>query len=160
MKNHDNSSSNSLYGNITEEDAKTIQSMVKVLDANGIPAEYYHVGGYSEEAVCMEKTDAGWIVYVGERGNRYQLTTHETVDWACICLMDQVAKSDEQYWRMEIEFDLALLQALDTIERNSANAAREGAALMKGIHDCLGSQSQRKHREGKSERKEQSRKIC
>lgn len=46
-------------------------SLQKVLSANKIPEAYYSLGGYSEDAVCLEETTYGYIVYNGERGNQF-----------------------------------------------------------------------------------------
>ena len=35
------------------------------------PCTAYHIGGYQEAAVCIQSDDVGWMVYNGERGNRY-----------------------------------------------------------------------------------------
>ena len=86
-----------------KSDQDTIQKMKDVLESNGIPAYYYHVGGYAEECVCLERTDSGWEVYIGERGNRYDAMTYSNVLSACTRVFDKVAESDEQYQKMRNE---------------------------------------------------------
>lgn len=85
-------------------DQDTIQKMKDVLESNGIPNYYYHVGGYAEECVCLERTDKGWEVYTGERGNRYDAMTYSDVFSACKRVLDKVAESDEQFQKMQNEY--------------------------------------------------------
>ncbi len=93
-------------------DRSTIQKMKDVLESNGIPSYYYHVGGYAEECVCLERTDGGWEVYTGERGSRYDARTYDDVRSACKRVLDRVAESDAQYRKMLDEY-MRLLPAAE-----------------------------------------------
>ena len=87
-------------GRIQKSDRQIIQKMENVLEANGIPAYFYHVGGYAEECVCLERTVNGWEVYTGERGNRSDVMRYDNVFSACRRVLDKVAESDVQYQKL------------------------------------------------------------
>lgn len=89
---------------IEHNDQKTIQTMEYVLKTYGIPAHYYSIGKYADESVCIERTRKGWTVFTGERGNRYDLTTHTNVFAACKQVLSRTAESDEQYEKMSADF--------------------------------------------------------
>ncbi len=43
------------------------------------PATDYCIGGYQEEAVCIQPSSNGWLVYCGERGNHYEQVECDTI---------------------------------------------------------------------------------
>lgn len=74
-------------------DLCSIEILVKALKEFHIPKEFYCIGEYAEEAVCLEKKDLSWIVYEGERGKRYNIKTHLNCKDACHDIISRVAES-------------------------------------------------------------------
>lgn len=73
-----------------------LQILERVLHEMGIPKEQYHLGGYAEECVCLERTDKGWEVYDGERGKRYAVFASPDLYRACLEMLDRLAESEER----------------------------------------------------------------
>lgn len=61
----------------------TIKSLMNFLEKLNIPHYEYSVG-YAEDAICIEKEEDNWIVYDGERGNKFQLKRFNNEQEACI----------------------------------------------------------------------------
>ncbi len=69
--------------------------MLKItLRAFNIPDEFYSIGEYTEEAVCLEKKELSWIVYEGERGKKYNIKTHMNCLDACHDIISRVAETE------------------------------------------------------------------
>ncbi len=61
----------------------------------------YHIGGYQEDAVCMQFDKYGWIVYNAERGNHYDEIHCDTVLNACLVFIRKMTHSVEDISEME-----------------------------------------------------------
>ena len=71
----------------------TVQEMLRVFRANGVPEHFYVIGGLGGgECYGLASQDGRWIVYYSERGQRSILNTFETEDAACRKLVDYVDK--------------------------------------------------------------------
>ena len=58
----------------TGQQARTVITTIRELkQIDDLPGYYYSIGGYAEEAVCMESNSIGWIVYTGERGIKHDI---------------------------------------------------------------------------------------
>lgn len=68
----------------------------------------FHIGGYQESAVCMQSVGTGWIVYEGERGNRYNEVACDTILKACLEFIRKMTHRVEDISAMEMEL-LSLL---------------------------------------------------
>ena len=104
-----------------DNDSGTIDTMEAVLEGNGIPHHLFCVGRYAEESVCVEKTNDGWIVYDGERGNKYDLVKCERLVDACLQVFNRTAESDEQYKKMMAEFSSRLSGETSVYEHSEEN---------------------------------------
>lgn len=84
----------------------------KVFKKYDIPPQLYSIGKYLEEAVCLEKSTEGWMVYEGERGRKYNIKIYSNGQNACFDIISRIATSDEEekelrnYWMlmMKTEF--------------------------------------------------------
>ena len=68
----------------------SILTLQERLEKLKIPKECYSLGKYKEEALCLEKTQNAWIIYEGERGNRYNLENYENETGACIAFLEKI----------------------------------------------------------------------
>lgn len=72
------------------------EALVNVLKGFCIPEQYYSIGEYAEEAICLEKRGSDWIVYGGEKGQRNNLKPHADCKSACLDLIARVSGSDDE----------------------------------------------------------------
>lgn len=93
---------------ISRNEQNMIQKMELTLKTNGIPPYYFHLGGYAEECVCLERRNNGWEVYVGERGSHFDTTGYDELLLACIEVFDRLADSDSQFQKMLREYRYSL----------------------------------------------------
>ena len=63
----------------------------------------YHIGGYQEAAVCIQSSSNGWLVYNGERGNRYNEVKCDTILKACLEFIRKMTHRVEDISAMEKE---------------------------------------------------------
>ena len=71
----------------------TVESVFDFLKRTKIPRFYYSLG-YSEDAICIEKTENGWMVYNGERGSKF-----------CKCIFDNERDACEKFFMRVIDLD-------------------------------------------------------
>ena len=81
-----------------------ISDMITILKKNNIPPYFYSVGGYADESICLEKSNSKWIVYMGERGNRFDISSYDSLPIACERIFDYVSESKQQSNDMINEF--------------------------------------------------------
>ena len=81
---------------------KYLDALEKVMAAR-FPAKAYHIGGYQEAAVCIQSDSNGWVVYDGERGNRYNEIQCDTVLKACLEFIRKMTHRVEDISLMENE---------------------------------------------------------
>jgi len=71
----------------------TISKLKTELDERKVPLSWYGLGGYSEEAYCIEKTsESEWSVYYGERGNKERIKIFISEEDACAELWEVILK--------------------------------------------------------------------
>lgn len=85
-----------------------LDSLEKVLSKR-FPANRYHIGGYQEAAVCIQSCNNGWIVYNGERGNKYNVIECDTILMACMELIRKLTHRREDISAMENELVVQIL---------------------------------------------------
>ena len=64
----------------------------------------FHLDGYRECATCLQKEANQWIIYNGERGNRYDIVSCDTLLEACIKFFRMMSHNREDVIQMENEF--------------------------------------------------------
>lgn len=98
---------------MTKEDEKYLQKEVfdeimkealkEVFELNNIPT-FYSFEGYVEEAICMEKDGKKYIVYGGERGNKYNVKKYRSIGKAFRDIISRVTESHEQEEKVAKDF--------------------------------------------------------
>lgn len=88
-----------------EKDEDYCLNKLKEVLENNIPKQYYSIRAYSEEAICIEKQDSEWIVYCGERGNKYDIKSFSIIKEACFDLISRVSENEEIERKMKDLFD-------------------------------------------------------
>ncbi len=84
------------------ETKKYLEALEKVMAKRYSPREY-NIGGYQEEAICLQSEKLGWIVYNGERGNRYEEVHCDTILKACLEFIRKATHRVEDISAMETE---------------------------------------------------------
>lgn len=84
--------------------ASYLKELKSTFDYTGVPSVYYSLEGYSEDAICIEHNDDNWIVYNGERGNRYNIKKYRNIQDACYNLILRLSESEEEYRQMRNVF--------------------------------------------------------
>ena len=90
-----------LQNNLFEEILK--ETLSEVLELNNL-SHLCSVDGYAEEAVCMEKSGTGYIVYIGERNNKHDLKRYPKIISAFCDIISRLSESDEEEKKIRIEF--------------------------------------------------------
>lgn len=70
------------------------------MNKSGIPEDLYSIGSFMEESICIEKKTTKWVVYSGERGNKYNFKTYTSFLLACRDFLSRVSESKEQEDRL------------------------------------------------------------
>ena len=84
------------------ETSTFLEALEKVMSER-FSSKLYHIGGYQEAAVCIQSCSDGWIVYNGERGNRYAEVKCDTVLKACLEFIRKMTHRVEDISDMEKE---------------------------------------------------------
>ena len=84
-------------------ETKRILKALEVVLSKRYPARSYSIGGYQEDSVCIQSDQFGWIVYNGERGNRYNEIKCDTVLKACLEFIRKMTHRIEDISIMESE---------------------------------------------------------
>lgn len=71
------------------------ETLRKVLEDVGIPDSCYSIGNYKEGAVCIEKTEEGYIVYDAEMAEKYDIEKYEAYGPAAFSLIARIAMTKE-----------------------------------------------------------------
>lgn len=88
------------------EDEKYIDILKKALNLMKIPENYYCLSGYSEEAICLEfcSIKCLWIVYDGERGNKYNVMSYTQILSACDDIISRISIDEHERQRITTIF--------------------------------------------------------
>ncbi len=68
----------------------TLDELKKAL--KDIPKRDYHIGGFSEESICIEETKDRWQVYFAERGMKQDLSEYENFSDACEDMIERLSE--------------------------------------------------------------------
>ncbi len=85
-------------------DEKRCFRVLETILSKRFPSHYYMIGGYGESALCIEKAGLKWIVYNGERGNKYNINELDTIIQACMFFIKEMAEDIDELKEMENEF--------------------------------------------------------
>ena len=84
------------------ETKKVLKALETVLSKR-YSSRAYSIGGYQEDSVCIQPDQFGWVVYNGERGNRYNEIKCDTVLKACLEFIRKMTHRIEDISIMENE---------------------------------------------------------
>ena len=98
--------------NFTQEDRQKLNILVNVLENGGVPVHYYNIGGYADDAVCIEKDDELWLSYIGSKGEKSLLESFVHFENVGLSAINRLAYTDEQLLNMHNDF-IARLQVLE-----------------------------------------------
>lgn len=73
-----------------------LNKLDNILQSEGIPSNYYSFFGYAEEAVCLEELTHSFLVYTGERWNRYEPREHLDIISACHDIISRLSDSNSK----------------------------------------------------------------
>lgn len=73
--------------------------------------QMYCIGNYQEAAICIQIDADGWLVYNGERGNKYNEIKCDTVLKACLEFIRKFTHNAEDISAMEDELIMLLNEA-------------------------------------------------
>ena len=68
----------------------TIDKLKEELERTRIPKSYYRIGSYGEEALCILIENNKWIVFEGERGQRYNAHFFDSEQDACLYFRERI----------------------------------------------------------------------
>lgn len=69
-----------------------INELKQKLQARNVPAGYYSLNGYADDALCIEQVGSEWIVYDGERGKKHRVRTFQNEEDACAEFWSQIVR--------------------------------------------------------------------
>jgi len=72
------------------ESVFTIDKLKEELKRTKIPKSYYRIGSYGEEALCILAENSRWIVFEGERGQRYNVHFFDSEQDACLYFRERI----------------------------------------------------------------------
>lgn len=99
-------------------DALYLKELKIIFDSVGIPSVYYSFNGYSEDAICIEHSADMWIVYNGERGNKYNISKYSDIQDACCNLILRLSESEEERNQIQNMFEKSLNKHIKQLNRN------------------------------------------
>lgn len=82
-----------------------LEKLKSTFEHLGIPSVYYSLNGYSEDAICIEYNNNSWIVYNGERGNKYNINKYKNIQDACDNLILRLSESEEERKQIQNIFE-------------------------------------------------------
>lgn len=88
---------------IITDNNKCLDALALVL-SNRYNDTYYSIGGYQEATACIQPKGDGWIVYFGERGNRYNEERYDDAVNACVAFLSLITHNQNLITEMKEEF--------------------------------------------------------
>ena len=84
-------------------DTKRYLNALEKVMSKRYPINRYNIGGYQESSTCLQYESSHWIIYDGERGNRYDEIECDTVLKACLEFIRRMTHRVEDVSAMETE---------------------------------------------------------
>ena len=82
----------------------TLKNAVEQVLRSRYSEDLYSLNGYKECATCLQQEANQWILYNGERGNRYDIVACDTLLEACIQFFRMMTHNHADIISMEGEF--------------------------------------------------------
>lgn len=89
---------------INKETEDKLQILRTFLKEQDIPERRYSIGEYCDESICIEVDGDAWVVYAGDRGNRYEEKMFPEFSDAACHLLTRVAYSHSEEESLVIAF--------------------------------------------------------
>lgn len=126
-----------LFYTTAEYEDRCLNLLKVVLKRCNIPTEYYNIGGYAEEAICIEKENNEWLLYLGERGSKKFQKKNQDIYLICIDAISELASSDEQEEKMKFLFvKMITAESRAAKRRRITLAMRRNSLLEKNSGIC------------------------
>lgn len=97
-----------------------LNALKKTMEHFEIPQDFYSIGNYAEESMCIEEKDNKWSVYGGERGNKHNLKIFYNGREACEEYLSRFAKNKKNVREM-VKYFREMLNASELATRTSAH---------------------------------------
>ena len=85
-----------------------------------IPYNYYSIGDYLDEAVCIEFIGNKWIVYEGERGKKYNLKSYLSFSQVCDDFFSRISETEQQEQLLKLLWNMKNTRTLPGQKRRLA----------------------------------------
>lgn len=69
------------------------------------PANTFSLNGYQECSTCMQFMDGNWVIFDGERGNRYDEIYCDTILQVCLAFIRRMTHRKDDISAMENELN-------------------------------------------------------
>ncbi len=90
------------------ERQERIRGILKpILIKNGFSDTLFFIGGYSEDAFCLEYEDGKWQTYTAYRGRKASLSVHKEERSAVKAFINMMCYEEEKAQRIYDEFVVA-----------------------------------------------------
>lgn len=117
---------------IITDNNKCLDALALVL-SNRYNDTYYSIGGYQEATVCIQSEGAGWIIYLGERGNKNNVSQFDNAIDACVAFFSLITHNQDLIKEMKEEF--FLLISGKSAEEIYAELAKSRACYERGEYE-------------------------
>lgn len=89
-----------------------ISHLQNVLLTNGFSLRDISFDGFRDDHLCLEYAEGKWKVYGVDRGEIFNMSTHETIESACYQIISEAADSKEKMRVAKAAFDKAIAPAV------------------------------------------------
>lgn len=93
-----------IYQDNTLLEKEIIDILLTVLETSNIPASYYNISGYADDAACIVKDRDKWKVFDGERGKKNNVSFYTNIVNACFDLISRVSDDMNEEEQIRREF--------------------------------------------------------
>lgn len=105
-----------------------LSALRSILETTDGTDNLYSLSGYSEDRICLEPESdkTCWSVYIATRGRKLKVTSHTSLQDACLDIISRVADSDAMEALMRSRFEMKLMCAKlnASIKVSDANAEK------------------------------------
>ena len=110
---------------MSHDSADCMNALKKTMEHFKIPQDFYSIGNYAEEAMCIEEKDNKWSVYGGERGDKHNLKIFYNGYEACEEYLLRLAENRKNARKM-MKFFREMLTACEAEKSMSAHIWERG----------------------------------
>ncbi len=89
------------------------RALQKVLDAHGVDARYYSIGGPAEQRVCLEYRDGLYHVYMVERGVPFEESDFQNEMDAHVQMLRHLSQDKTEFEQMHLEYTVNCIEVFE-----------------------------------------------